>query len=145
MCLSLKNFEQDDFNFGSRYYLINFHKKFTKERVKLHESCFPSTVPRRLERFLDSKRFYYKLSFLLFDGDWDDLIGASDVQKIFNVFVLSNVAIAKKHRGKDLGYGMVCNSLITANRLGIDRVYLIVNPNNLVAVNLYKKFGFEFL
>lgn len=145
MYLSLDEFKNNESNYGKDCSLFNYNDKFKDDKIRIHYSCFHSARKNSIEYFLRTKRFFPKLSFLLFNESIRDFIGACDIQFVLGTFVLSNVSILKEYRGNDFGYKIVNDSLVKAKELNVREVYLIVNPNNLVAVNLYKKFGFEFI
>jgi hypothetical protein len=56
---------------------------------------------------------------------------------------IQNVGITPGHRGNGLGSQLLWQSLRGFRHAGIERVYLEVTSNNLAAIRLYHRLGFE--
>ncbi len=54
------------------------------------------------------------------------------------------IAIDKKHRGTGAGTALIFKLHFIAKQKGSNRVRLRVHPENIVALNLYKKVGYYF-
>ena len=73
----------------------------------------------------------------------DDYIGAMDFINYGSRLVMCNFGIVDSYRGN--GYSNSCLLLGVKNlkSIGINKVFLFVRRDNLHAIKIYKKFGFE--
>ncbi len=55
------------------------------------------------------------------------------------------LGVSKNYQGKGIGKKLLEKSIIEAKNLGCNVMKLEVRKNNLIAINLYKKHGFEFV
>lgn len=58
--------------------------------------------------------------------------------------VLYDFSIKEEFRGKGLSKGALFEILFKAKESGIEELYLEVNDNNIIALRLYEKSGFEY-
>lgn len=56
-----------------------------------------------------------------------------------------NICIDKNHRNKGLGHYLLENTIKILKENGFNKIFLEVNINNIFAIKLYKKIGFEIL
>lgn len=56
---------------------------------------------------------------------------------------ISNVSVEAKFQGLGLASKLLKNVIEEAMKSGFDKIMLQVRPNNITAIELYKKFGFE--
>jgi [ribosomal protein S18]-alanine N-acetyltransferase len=73
----------------------------------------------------------------------DELVGYGGFWSIVDEAHITNVAISPAYRGKKLGDYLVKNLMELAIELGAEMMTLEVRASNIVAQNLYKKYGFE--
>jgi [ribosomal protein S18]-alanine N-acetyltransferase len=73
----------------------------------------------------------------------DELVGYGGFWSIVDEAHITNVAISPAYRGKKLGDYLVKNLMELAIELGAEMMTLEVRVSNIVAQNLYKKYGFE--
>ncbi len=59
-----------------------------------------------------------------------------------NIFL---IAVKDNYRNKGLGYRILNYCIKNAKKEGINNFFLHVSANNEIAINLYKKFGFEII
>ncbi|WP_264522287.1 GNAT family N-acetyltransferase [Flavobacterium sp. N1994] len=77
------------------------------------------------------------------------IIGGGGVSQLDNtsenICELQKMYFLQEARGKGLGYQMIKKCLEKASEFGYEKCYLETLPEMLVAQNLYKKAGFEYL
>jgi [ribosomal protein S18]-alanine N-acetyltransferase len=73
----------------------------------------------------------------------DTIVGYGGFWSIIDEAHITNIAINPSYRGKKLGEYLVKNLMEFAIELGAEMMTLEVRISNIVAQNLYKKFGFE--
>ena len=64
--------------------------------------------------------------------------------KIIDEAHITNIAVLKEYRGKKIGEALLKEMINTCKDNKINSMTLEVRVSNLVAQNLYKKFGFKF-
>jgi [ribosomal protein S18]-alanine N-acetyltransferase len=98
-------------------------------------------------------RFFIRQAFDVFGSllgvahkvSGDDLVGytlgaiSSDNSK--EGWILS-LAVKHEYQNKGIGYKLTERLVSRLRELGVDRVFLTVRPDNVLAISLYKKFGF---
>ena len=65
--------------------------------------------------------------------DFDDIDG----------YYIQNICVDPQRRGKKLGYRLLEHCITMNNEMGNKEVFLDVESTNDIAINLYKKLGFE--
>ena len=73
----------------------------------------------------------------------EDIVGFGGMWLIMDEIHITNVAIAPEHRGKGYGTVLIKDMLKYARDKGFNHMTLEVRVSNVVAIALYKKFGFE--
>jgi [ribosomal protein S18]-alanine N-acetyltransferase len=73
----------------------------------------------------------------------NELVGYGGFWSIVDEAHITNIAITPAYRGKKLGDFLVKNLMELATELGAEMMTLEVRASNIVAQNLYKKYGFE--
>ena len=109
--------------------------------MDIENKCF--SVPWTREALLleiDKNRFARYLVAEL-DGK---VIGYGGMWMIMDEAHITNIAVHPDHRGKGYGNCIVEGLIATAKKDGILRLTLEVRRSNVVAQNLYKKYGFIF-
>ena len=72
----------------------------------------------------------------------DEIIGFAGISIILDTAEITNIVIKKSFRGKGISSLLLENIINTAKLNNCNIINLEVNCNNLVAINLYKKFNF---
>ena len=62
-----------------------------------------------------------------------------------NWVYMSGFWLHERHRGKGYARRMIRDAIRLAKKLGYQRMYLDVNPNNLPAIKTYRGAGFRFV
>ncbi|WP_168190021.1 GNAT family N-acetyltransferase [Caloramator sp. E03] len=118
-------------------------------RVMLQNDIF-SKVKDRIELTLNeviyeenSSKFLKNLCFFIeYKGS---PIGYGQIIKTQNSYYLVNFGIVQEFQGRGFGYYFLNEIIKSCKANGIEKLYLTVDSNNKKAINLYKKYGFEFL
>jgi ribosomal-protein-alanine N-acetyltransferase len=71
------------------------------------------------------------------------VIGYAVLWCILDQGELANVAVTPRLRGRGLGTFLLGRVIEIARARGIENVFLEVRPSNAVAVDLYRRFGFQ--
>ena len=75
----------------------------------------------------------------------NEIIGFAGIKIVIDKADIMNIVTKKIYRNQGVG-GMLLKSLISlSKKLNLNSLSLEVNENNLTAIHLYKKFGFEIL
>jgi len=53
------------------------------------------------------------------------------------------IAILRDYRGRRIGYKLSSYAIMYAKKLGVNRIILTVDSDNITALKLYKKLGFR--
>nr|WP_307775696.1 GNAT family N-acetyltransferase [uncultured Cetobacterium sp.] len=87
---------------------------------------------------------YGKLYVLLKD---DELLAVAQFQKIMkeNGVFLYGFSTVEKHRNKGYAKYLLKETEKRLKEINIESIYLTVDPNNEIAVNMYKKLGYKIL
>lgn len=70
------------------------------------------------------------------------IVGYCVIAYIVGECEISNVAVAKEHRGQGLGRALMDRMLLEAKRLGASKVMLEVRAGNVPARTMYDSYGF---
>ncbi len=81
---------------------------------------------------------------LLIEKDSGKIIGSSWITNDGRRLYLHHFAILPEYQGRGLSHYLVKDSLSLAKKLKL-QIKLEVHENNVVALNLYKKYGFQYL
>lgn len=73
----------------------------------------------------------------------DEIVGYAGMWKIIDEGHITNIAVHPDHRSKKVGTTMVQGLIDLAKKNGLERLTLEVRKSNVLAQNLYKKFGFQ--
>jgi [ribosomal protein S18]-alanine N-acetyltransferase len=114
-----------------------------KDIAKVYEvekASFPS--PWSMEAFENELATNHLANYLVLECN-DEIIGYGGLWLIIDEAHITNIAIDPAYRGKKLGEYLVKNMIEVAKGLGAVKMTLEVRLSNIVAQNLYKKFGFE--
>ncbi|MGN1000686.1 MAG: GNAT family N-acetyltransferase [Bacilli bacterium] len=70
------------------------------------------------------------------------IIGYLSYEDIFDRYEISNLYVLNNYRGNKIGSYLMQEIIDRANLSNIKNITLEVNKENLIAINLYKKYGF---
>ena len=85
-----------------------------------------------------------EVSIYLVAKIYDKVVGYMGAWKIIDEAHITNIAVLKEYRGKKIGEALLKEMINTCKDNKINSMTLEVRVSNLVAQNLYKKFGFKF-
>lgn len=85
-----------------------------------------------------------EVSIYLVAKIYDKVVGYMGAWKIIDEAHITNIAVLKECRGKKIGEALLKEMINTCKDNKINSMTLEVRVSNLVAQNLYKKFGFKF-
>lgn len=118
-------------------------------KVNIHRSIFNGSYDcdKFIEKFSqrESTRKGISLFFYTRISTYMKCIGSCDVICIKGRYLLSNFGLTEEFRGR--GFSKTCLSVVL-NELklnNVHRVFLYVDKNNDLAINLYKSFGFRII
>jgi ribosomal protein S18 acetylase RimI-like enzyme len=77
------------------------------------------------------------------DGTFEECGTIQGVRDRAGMGAIQNVGIAREHRNRGLGTGLILRSLDGFRRAGIERVHLQVTAENVDAIRLYRRMGFK--
>jgi ribosomal-protein-alanine N-acetyltransferase len=83
------------------------------------------------------------LELLVLEDEHEGVIGYAVLWCILDQGELANVAVTPRLRGRGLGTFLLGRVIEIARARGIENVFLEVRPSNTVAVELYRRFGFQ--
>ena len=82
--------------------------------------------------------------YIVVVDDLDNVYGYAGMWHIINEGHITNIAVAKKHRGRGVGRMLIDGLIGIALERSMIGLTLEVRPSNLVALALYKKMGFKY-
>lgn len=71
------------------------------------------------------------------------IIGFAGIKLIFDEAELMNIVVKKDFRNKGIASMLLTEIFSICSKCNIDNINLEVNENNLLAISLYQKFGFN--
>lgn len=108
--------------------------------MKHFEILFKISYPDEYFDFIYTNKY---LSIFGYDININDLACFAVINIINeNEAEILSFAVIKEYQGKKVGSKLLNKLIEELANMGIDRVKLIVSALNVVAINLYKKFGF---
>lgn len=75
----------------------------------------------------------------------NEIIGFAGIKIILNEADIMNIVTKKIYRNQGVGNLLLKSLISLSKKLNLTSLSLEVNENNLTAIHLYKKFGFEIL
>lgn len=72
-----------------------------------------------------------------------EVVGYYGISSIADDGELLSIAISSERRGRGYASMLMRSSILQAGLKGSKKIFLEVNENNIIAQNLYKKFGFK--
>ena len=125
----------------------DIHFKLTEDRdlahalSKLHSEAFDfGWSLKEFEKYLTNDP---DLVYIAHNINKNIIVGFAIAKWVSDEAELLVVAIDDLHRGKGLGWKLCLTLFRELDRIGVKKVFLEVNQDNICAVNLYKKLGFE--
>ncbi len=106
----------------------------------IEQEAFPT--PWSYEAFRNELIHNFYAHYLVMQWK-DEVIGYGGMWTVMDEAHVTNIAIRKDFRGKKLGNRLMAEIQETARLLGAKKMMLEVRPSNIVAQQLYKKFGFR--
>lgn len=100
------------------------------------------TVPWSKDAFYNELYKNQFASYLVIE-DGEKIIGYCGVWIVVDEAHITNIAILPEYRGRKLGDALLARVIQMAKEMGAQSMTLEVRVGNLVAQNLYRKFGFE--
>lgn len=94
--------------------------------------------PKVLENELKNQNSYYVIAKLD-----NTAVGFAGIKQVLDEADIMNIVTKKDLRGNGIGTLLFKHIIDYAIKKGITKLTLEVNENNITAINLYKKFGFE--
>lgn len=73
----------------------------------------------------------------------DKIVGFAGISIVLDEADITNIVIKKNCRGQKLSFFLMAILIDLASKSGCKKINLEVNEKNIIAINLYKKFGFE--
>jgi ribosomal protein S18 acetylase RimI-like enzyme len=77
----------------------------------------------------------------------DEVIGWCEIMPKINPRLAHRgdlgMGVLKAHRGKGIGKQLLSKAIAHAKKIGLEKIELNVYTSNIVAIELYKKFGFK--
>lgn len=82
-------------------------------------------------------------SYFIVAKDNNQIVGFAGLKIIIDEADIMNIVVKKDFRNKGIGSCLLDNLILCCQDLSLKIITLEVNVNNLNAISLYKKFGFE--
>ncbi len=73
----------------------------------------------------------------------NEIIGFAGIKIIIDEADIMNIVVKKSYRNNGIGSLLLENLILTSNKKNLNFINLEVDCKNTIAINLYKKFGFE--
>ncbi len=73
----------------------------------------------------------------------NEIIGFAGIKIIIDEADIMNIVVKKSYRNNGIGSLLLENLIVISNNKNLNFINLEVDCKNIVAINLYKKFGFE--
>ncbi|SHE92456.1 GNAT family N-acetyltransferase [Clostridium fallax] len=150
----LKRLDLKDFNYSykdkSPFLDISTFVKGKDEtlRCDLQNEIFndPSRIPLNKEDIiLDQKQDYYLKDFSIFLKYKGKPIGYGQIIKFHNSYMIVNLGVLDMYRGKGLGKYLIERLLYLAKEKNITKIFIRVDIENNIALNLYNNLGFKYI
>ena len=73
----------------------------------------------------------------------NEIIGFAGIKIIIDESDIMNIVVKKSYRNNGIGSLLLENLILISNKKNLNFINLEVDCKNTIAINLYKKFGFE--
>jgi [ribosomal protein S18]-alanine N-acetyltransferase len=100
------------------------------------------SIPWSKEAFYNELHKNKFASYLVVE-DGEKIIGYCGVWIVVDEAHITNIAVLPEYRGRKLGDALLSKVIQMAKELGTRSITLEVRVTNIVAQNLYRKYGFE--
>jgi [ribosomal protein S18]-alanine N-acetyltransferase len=100
------------------------------------------TIPWSKEAFYNELHKNQFATYLVIE-DGESIIGYCGVWIVVDEAHITNIAVLPEYRGRKLGESLLAKVIEMAKEMGAKSMTLEVRVSNIVAQNLYRKFGFE--
>lgn len=107
--------------------------------VEIEKEAF--STPWSKESFLTEIRDNLLAKYIIAEID-NKVVGYGGIWLILTEGHITNIAVKKEYQGLGIGNKLVEGLIIYCTSRGIDSMTLEVRKSNIVAQNLYKKYGF---
>ena len=107
--------------------------------VEIEKEAF--ATPGSKESFLTEIRDNLLAKYIIAEID-NKVVGYGGIWLILTEGHITNIAVKKEYQGLGIGNKLVEGLIIYCTSRGIDSMTLEVRKSNIVAQNLYKKYGF---
>ncbi|SKA86576.1 Acetyltransferase (GNAT) family protein [Caloramator quimbayensis] len=118
-------------------------------RVNLQNKIFSNVKGRRdltlNEVFFEENSNKFLKDFCYFLEYSGNPVGYGQIIKLLEEFYLVNFGIIPEFQGRGFGIYFLNKIVESCRQSGIKKIYLTVDANNQKAINLYEKYGFEFI
>jgi|SRR5699024_9678731 len=109
--------------------------------MNVDAGSFPAPWTKEIyEQELIENDFAY---YFVMTTESEDIIGYVGLWIIFDDAQITNIAVHEDYRGKKIGEKLFAFALSYAFQRGAQKLSLEVRPSNLVAKNMYHKFGLK--
>ena len=118
--------------------IIPLCEEWLPKVVELERSCF--SKPWTEQSFRDvmaDPLFSFRLAV-----EGDSLLGYGGVYYAGDEANVTDIAVAKEHRGRGIGTALIRDILNEAKERGAERAFLEVRVGNAPAIHIYEKCGF---
>ena len=73
----------------------------------------------------------------------NEIIGFAGIKVVIDEADIMNIVVKKSYRNNGIGSLLLENLILISNKKNLNFINLEVDCKNTIAINLYKKFGFE--
>lgn len=119
--------------------IVNMESKHLDGVLKIEKECF--AIPWSKKSFEGELKNKMAIYFIAVEGD--EVLGYLGMWHVVNEGHITNVAVAKQHRGKHIASALLEAAIQRAKELEMLGMTLEVRKSNDAALSLYKKYGFK--
>ncbi|MFW9924227.1 MAG: GNAT family N-acetyltransferase [Candidatus Thorarchaeota archaeon] len=127
---------------AENYYFRDLTSDDWEKFHEIDELVFPSE-PINQESFLQGLPGLNTLSSVMIDKETKQFMGYYRINVFGNFGYIGRIGVHPEFRGKGYGALILEKSIFYLEKAGCKKFYLYVLEDNNIAINLYKKFGFE--
>lgn len=107
---------------------------------QLEESCFDEKIRENFEFVLKSSSHKY---LVVIDESNNKIVGYAGVSISYEQGDILSVCVQKDYRNKGFAFMLINRLVEIIKPLGVEKLFLEVEQENVPAINLYKKLGFS--
>ena len=125
-----------------KFFIRELKTEDLNEVEKIEAQCFscPWSKKAILESALSENNY-----FIVAEIEKEEIIAYAGIYCVGKEAYMYNIAVKAKHRGKGVGIAIMKQLFGYCNKKGMELLSLEVRESNYIAINLYKKLGFEIL